>query len=72
MERTPVKQSVQTELSIQPPDEWLQLFDEENIQLVILDSHLDSELVQAIRLQPEWNLDFEDDELVIFTLAKRH
>jgi hypothetical protein len=72
MERTPLQQSVQAELSIQPPDEWLQLFDEENIQLVILDSHLDSELVQAIRLQPEWNLDFEDDELVIFTLAKRH
>ena len=72
MERTLVQQSVQAELSIQPPDEWLQLLDEENIQLVILDAHLDTELIEIIRLQPEWNLDFEDDELVIFTLAKRH
>ena len=72
MERTPLQQSMQTELTIHPAHEWLQLFDEENVQLVILDSQLDSELVQAIRLQPEWNIDFEDDELVIFTSTKRH
>lgn len=71
MEQTPVKQSMQIELAIHPTHEWLQLFDEENIQLVILDSHLDTELAEIIRLQPEWNVDFEDDELVIFTLAKR-
>ena len=71
MERTPVKQSMQTELAIHPAHEWLQLFDEENVQLVILDTQLDTELVEIIRLQPEWNVDFEDDELVIFTSAKR-
>ncbi|MBN1451683.1 MAG: hypothetical protein JW963_11765 [Anaerolineales bacterium] len=72
MERTPLQQSLQAELAISPPSEWLQLFEEENVQLVILDSQLDNELVQAIRLQPEWQVDFEDDELVIFTSAKRH
>jgi hypothetical protein len=68
---TSVKQSVQTELAISPPREWLQLLDEENIQLVILDSHLDIELIQAIRSQPEWTVDFEDDDLAIFTSNKR-
>lgn len=71
MERTPVKQSMQTELAIHPAHEWLQLFDEENVQLVILDTQLDTELVEIIRLQPEWSVDFEDDELVIFTSVKR-
>lgn len=72
MERTPLQQSMQPELTIHPAHEWLQLFDEENVQLVILDAQLDTELTQTIRLQSEWQVDFEDDELVIFTLAKRH
>lgn len=72
MERTPLQQSMQSELTFHPAHEWLQLFDEENVQLVILDAQLDIELTQAIRLQSEWQVDFEDDELVIFTLAKRH
>ena len=71
MVRTPLQQSVQTELVVHPTHQWLQLFDEENVQLVILDSHLDIELIQAIRSQPGWNVDFEDDELVIFTSARR-
>ena len=72
MERSPHQQSVEAELALSPHHECLQLFDEENVQLVILDTQLDNELVQAIRLQPEWQVDFEDDELVIFKSAKRH
>lgn len=53
------------------PADWLQVLDEENVQFVVLDSHLDTELMEIIRLQPEWKVDFEDDELTIFTLAKR-
>ena len=71
MERTLLQQSVQAELAIYPSLEWLQLFEEENVQLVILDSHLDTEFIEIIRLQPEWQVDFEDDELVIFISAKR-
>ena len=71
MVRTPIKQSAPTELVLHPTHDWLQLLDEENIQLVILDSYLDNELIQAIRSQPEWKVDFEDDELVVFKLAKR-
>jgi len=66
MEQAFVKNSLQTGLTLHPAHEWLQLIDEENVQLVILDSQFDSELVQAIRLQPEWAVDFDDNELVIF------
>ena len=61
----------QTELTIHPPENWLQVFEEENVQFVILDPNLDTELVEVIRSQPEWSVDSEDDELVIFTSAKR-
>ena len=72
MERSPLQQAMQVELGICLPHEWLQLFEEENVQLAILDAQLDTELIETIRLQPEWQVDFEDDELVIFTSAKRH
>jgi hypothetical protein len=72
MERSPLQQAMQVELAICLPHEWLQLFEEENVQLAILDAQLDTELIETIRLQPEWQVDFEDDELVIFTSAKRH
>jgi hypothetical protein len=72
MEPTPLQQSVQAEFAIYPPREWLQLFDEENVRLIILDAHLDTELIEIARLQPEWKVDSEDDELVIFTSTKRH
>jgi hypothetical protein len=62
----------QSESTICPRGKWLQMLDEERIQFIILDSHLDTELVKAIRSQPGWNVDSEDDELVIFTLEKRN
>jgi hypothetical protein len=71
MKRTPLQQSLQTEVAICSPPEWLQLFEEENVQLLILDAQLDTELIEIIRLQSEWKADSEDDELVIFTSAKR-
>ena len=70
MDRTPVSTSTQIGGTIHSPENWLQLLDEENVQLVILDAQLDLELVNAIRSQPAWNIDFEDNELVIFTSTK--
>ena len=72
MEQTSVEYLIGTELTIPPSDDWLQVLEEENVQLVILDPILDSELVEVIRSQPEWSVDSEDDELMIFTLSKRH
>ncbi|MFZ5818757.1 MAG: hypothetical protein ACOYYJ_02560 [Chloroflexota bacterium] len=71
MQQRPAKQTAQAEATMHSPADWLQVLDEENVQFVVLDSHLDTELMEIIRLQPEWKVDFEDDELTIFTLAKR-
>ena len=70
MNGTPVNISTQTGGTILSPENWLQYLDEENVQLVILDAQIDLELVNTIRSRPDWNVDFEDDELVIFTPTK--
>ena len=54
-------------LTIPTPGDWLRLFDEEDVQSIILGLQADAELVEAIRSQPGWIVDFEDDEAVIFT-----
>ena len=70
MDKTPVNTSTQINGMLHSPKNWLGLFDEENVQLVILDAQLDFELINTIRSQPDWTVDFEDEELVIFTSAK--
>jgi len=70
MDRTPVKTSTRISEMIHSPENWLHFLDEENVQIVILDAQLDIELANTIRAQPDWNIDFEDDELVIFTSMK--
>jgi hypothetical protein len=57
---------------IEPPDtndDWLRLFDKEGVQFAILGLHADGELVQAMRSQSGWAVDFENDEAVIFARA---
>ena len=55
---------------LQISHDWLQMLDEENVQFIILDLQTDAELVEVIRSQPKWIVDFEDTEVIIFTLAK--
>ena len=55
---------------LQISHDWLQILDEENVQCIILDSQTDSELIEVLRSQPRWSVDFEDTEVAIFTLAK--
>ena len=71
MAAIPLQQFLQAGLAICRPLVWLQMLEEENIQLLILDAQLDTELIETARLQPEWKVDSEDDELVIFTSAER-
>jgi predicted dithiol-disulfide oxidoreductase (DUF899 family) len=59
MEQIPVKNSIQIESP--HTDDWLRLFNKENVQFTILDLHADAELVKAIRSQPEWTIDFEEE-----------
>jgi hypothetical protein len=55
---------------IQDPAEWLRLFEDEGVQFIILDTHADAELAQAVRARPAWSLHSEDEELVIFAPTK--
>jgi uncharacterized radical SAM superfamily protein len=55
---------------LQNSHDWLQMLDEENVQFIILDLQSDADLVETIRSQSKWTVDFEDAELVIFTSAK--
>ena len=45
------------------------LLDEYGVQLVVLDFHNDSEMLNLLRSQPEWAIDSEDGEVVIFIRA---
>ena len=46
---------------------WLKRFDQENVQVVLLNSHDDNDLVKTMRRQPGWLVDFEGNGAVIFT-----
>lgn len=70
MDRTTFGIGAQFGETIHLSENWLRFLDEENVQLVILDAQIDLELANSIRSQPDWNVDFEDDELVIFTSTK--
>jgi hypothetical protein len=51
-------------------DHWLRLFEKEQVQFIVLNRHDDDDLVKAIYSQPEWIVDFEDDQAVIFALRR--
>ena len=51
--------------------DWLALFEQENVQFVILDRRTDRDLVEVLWHQHRWMVDFEDKELVIFMRRAR-
>jgi hypothetical protein len=61
---------MQDQLMIHTPDDWLRLFAQEQVQFIILNQRADGELVKAFHSQPEWIVDFEDDQAVIFALRR--
>lgn len=48
---------------------WLDWLEDQNIQLVILDPQDDGEMVKTMRSQSGWDIDADDEELVVFTRA---
>ena len=50
-------------------DDWLALFDRQNVRFVILNLLEDNDLVKTLRSQPGWMVDFEDTDAVIFARA---
>ena len=59
---------MQAQLMIDTPDDWLRLFEKEQVQFIIMNQQADAELLEVIRSHPEWIVDFEDDQAVIFAL----
>ncbi len=49
--------------------DWLDLFDAEDVQFIILDPHEDGDLVKAIQSQHRWAVDYKDEQVVIFARA---
>ncbi len=50
-------------------DELVKLLDDYHIQVLALDMSEDQCLVQLFRSQPAWSVDFEDDQIILFTRA---
>lgn len=53
-------------------ESWLDLLDDYDVQWVILDPHDDSDVAETIRSQPGWDIDTDDDNLIIFTRAGKN
>lgn len=47
-------------------EDWLKVFNEYEVQFLVLDPHSDSDMVKLVRSQPGWQVDFEDGEAIIF------
>ena len=50
-------------------EEWLDQLDDSGVEFVILDLDDDCDLVEVLRIQASWIVDFEDGEAVIFARA---
>jgi hypothetical protein len=48
---------------------WVEMFDEYGVQFLIVDRHNDRDLLDFFRSQAGWNVDFEDEEALIFVHA---
>jgi hypothetical protein len=49
--------------------DWPALFDDYGVLFIILDRQSDKALVETLRSQPGWVVDFQDEEAVIFARA---
>lgn len=47
-------------------EDWLRVFNEYDVQFLVLDPCSDSDMVKLVRSQPGWRVDFEDGEAIIF------
>ena len=49
--------------------DWLEQLDEAGVEFVIVDPHSDADLLQALRSEAGWTVDFEDADAVVFAAA---
>jgi hypothetical protein len=46
-------------------EDWLGIIEEHGVQFLVLDPYADGELLRLFQSQPDWTVDFEDEETVI-------
>lgn len=46
--------------------DWLDLLDEYDVQFVALDADRDGDLLKLFRSKPEWTVDSDDGQVVVF------
>ena len=51
-------------------ENWLRVLDTYQVRFLVLNLDSESEMVELFRSQPEWIVDFEDDESIIFARAE--
>ena len=56
-------------LKTQPYERWLAALDAFGVTFLVLDTERDGGLVQAARSHPEWGVDLEDGDAVLFARA---
>jgi hypothetical protein len=50
-------------------ESWPAILDRYNVQFLVLDIDRDSDLLQVIRTQPGWTVDFKNNASVVFARA---
>jgi hypothetical protein len=50
--------------------DWVAIFDQYEVQTIVLDPKTDSSLIESLRACPQWAVDSEDGETVIFSRAR--
>jgi hypothetical protein len=51
-------------------DQWLAILDRYGVRFLILDRQRDDKLLRLIRSRPDWTVDFEDSDSVLFARTR--
>ncbi len=51
-------------------ENWLECFKEHGVRFVVLDPSQDKNLIETLRRQPEWLVNYEGQEVVIFARSQ--
>jgi hypothetical protein len=50
-------------------EDWLGIVEQYDVQFLVLGRQDDSDLLELFQTQPDWAIDFQDEEAVIFARA---
>jgi hypothetical protein len=51
-------------------EDWLATFDAHGVQFLVLDIRHDGDLLQLVRSEPGWAVDFQDTDAVLLTRTR--